>query len=281
MRIDLVGALTDHYGSPGCLVDYRRQFDWTVWQDGEDPSKFTVALETLAVKAFGDMGPDARTQIIRDRFTAGHANSALGRHLDSMPPETPIRDIVDRSRVWESHADADYRRVIKSTLERAQPVYVVSEPTPEPTPGPTVADITGPSVCLADLETMLRRLLPAVPAQALPHLSASADLETMLKHLLPAVPAQTPLPRSAPTEIETMLKRLLPGTLTQVPRPHPATARSDWAAVVCFSCGNYGHGVSRCPTSDVKFPYMLPGWSAEGQPPGSEIHSAPRTQSVV
>ena len=28
----------------------------TVRRDGEDPSNFAVALETLAVKAFGDMG---------------------------------------------------------------------------------------------------------------------------------------------------------------------------------------------------------------------------------
>ena len=58
-RIGLVGALTDHYGSPGCLADYRRQFERTVRQNGEDPSKFAVALETLAVKALGYMGPNA------------------------------------------------------------------------------------------------------------------------------------------------------------------------------------------------------------------------------
>ena len=58
-RIGLVGALSDHYVSPGRLADYRRQFEKTVWQDGEDPSKFAVALETLAVKAFGDIGPNA------------------------------------------------------------------------------------------------------------------------------------------------------------------------------------------------------------------------------
>ena len=45
------------------------------------------------------------------------------------PPEIPIKDIVDRCRVWESHADTDDRRVVKPTSERAQPVYAVSEPT--------------------------------------------------------------------------------------------------------------------------------------------------------
>ena len=126
------------------------------------------------------------------RFIAGHPNSDLRRHLDSVPPETPIGDIVDRCRVWDIHADTDDRRVVKPMLERAQPVYAVSESTLGPTEQ-VVAAITGPSVGLADLETVLR----------------------------------------------------------------------DWTAVLCFSCGNYGYGVSRCPTLDVKCPYMLPRWSAE------------------
>ena len=84
----------------------------------EDPSKFAIALETLAIKALGDMSPNARTRIICDRFIAGHPNSALQRHLDSVPAEAPIRDIVDRCRVWESHTDTDDRRVVKSTPER-------------------------------------------------------------------------------------------------------------------------------------------------------------------
>ena len=255
------------------------------------------------------MGPNARTRIICDRFSAGHPNSALRWHLDSVPPETPIRDIVDRCRVWESHADTDDQRVVKPTLKRAQPVHEVSEPTLGPTEQ-IVAAITGPSVGLANLGTMLKCLLPAIPAQAPPPLSAATDLETMLKRLLPAVPAQALQPRSAPTEIEAMLKRLFPGTLTQAPQPRPAIARRDWAVVLCFSCGNYGHGASRCTTLDVKFPYMLPGWSAEkrgdhyamisprltaerlragngdwsgmeGQPPGSVIHSDPRTLAAV
>ena len=70
---------------------------------GEDPSIFTIALETLAVKAFGDMG---HLRLIRDRFIAGHSSCELRRYLDSVP-ETPIRDVVDRCRVWESHAEPE------------------------------------------------------------------------------------------------------------------------------------------------------------------------------
>ena len=77
----MVGALTEHYRSPGRLADYRHQFERTTHTAGEDPSIFAVTLETLAVKAFGDIC------IIHDRFIAGHDSCELRRH-----------------RMWESHA---------------------------------------------------------------------------------------------------------------------------------------------------------------------------------
>ena len=81
-RIGLVGVPTEHYGSPGRLADDRCQFERTVRQNGEDPSKFAVALETLAVKAFGYIGLNARTRLIHDRFNVNHPNCDLWRHLD-------------------------------------------------------------------------------------------------------------------------------------------------------------------------------------------------------
>ena len=92
-RSGLVDALTAHNGSPGRLADYRRQFEKTTRTVGEDPAIFATAIETLAVKAFGDMGRTAQLRLILDRFIAGHSNCDLRRHLDSVPPETPIRDI--------------------------------------------------------------------------------------------------------------------------------------------------------------------------------------------
>ena len=65
-------GLTEQYGSPGRLADYRRQFEKTARREGEDPSIFAIALETLAAKAFGDMGHTARLRFIRNRFIAGH-----------------------------------------------------------------------------------------------------------------------------------------------------------------------------------------------------------------
>ena len=83
-RTGLVGALSAHYGSPGRLADYRRQFEKTTRTAGEDPSIFATALETLAIKAFGDMGQTARLRLVRDRFIAGHNSCELRRHWDSV-----------------------------------------------------------------------------------------------------------------------------------------------------------------------------------------------------
>ena len=76
-------ALSAHCGSPGRLADYGRQFEKTTRKTGEDPSIFVIVLETLAIKAFGDMGQTARLRLIRDRFIAGHDSCELRQHLDS------------------------------------------------------------------------------------------------------------------------------------------------------------------------------------------------------
>ena len=105
--MQLTDALSSHYGSPGRVANYRREFDKTVRKRGEDPSNFAITLETLAVKAFGNMSQTARLRLIRDRFIAGHESCDLRHYLDCVPPDTPLRDIVDRCRVWESHANPE------------------------------------------------------------------------------------------------------------------------------------------------------------------------------
>ena len=98
--------------SPGRLADNRR-----LGRQGRIPP---IAFETLAVKAFGDMGQTAWLRLFRDRFIAGHSSCELRRYLDSVPPETRNRDVVDQCRVWESHADPEIRRVSKPGPE---PIY--------------------------------------------------------------------------------------------------------------------------------------------------------------
>ena len=72
---------------------------------GDDPSIFAIELETLARRAFIDIDPLIQLQLVRDRFIEGQAECALRRPLDSLGSDTPMADIVDRCRVWESHIE--------------------------------------------------------------------------------------------------------------------------------------------------------------------------------
>ena len=167
------------------MADYRRQSKKTTGQPEEDPSIFATALETLAVKAFGDMGHTARLRIIQDRFIAGHASCELCKHLDSVAPETHIRDIVDHCRVWESHADSDNRRGSRPGPERALPIYMVDD-VGSGTDDRTVAAVTTSPTAPEQFKSLLRRLLPT-----------------------PVVPP--PRPKMVPSELDQLLQRLLGG----------------------------------------------------------------------
>ena len=116
----------------------------------------------MAVKAFGDMGQTARLRLIRDRFIAGHGSCDLRRYLDCVPPDTPLRDIVDRCRVWESHARCEVRRISKPMPEPAYPTYVVKQSyETEPV---HVVTVNKPSSSVDQSEELLLAVLtPTVP----------------------------------------------------------------------------------------------------------------------
>ena len=62
---------------------------------------------------------------MRDRFIDGQEKCALRRHLDSVGPDTPIADIVDRCRVWESHEEIDSGRGVNLKLKRPHAVFLI------------------------------------------------------------------------------------------------------------------------------------------------------------
>ena len=95
----LLKTLSAHYASPGRLAKHKRQFERMTRPSGDDPAAFAIELETLARKAFVDVDASVRLQLVRDRFIDGQEKRALRRHLDSVGPDTPIADIVDRCRV--------------------------------------------------------------------------------------------------------------------------------------------------------------------------------------
>ena len=169
-----------------------------------------MALETLAVKAFGDMGQTAQLRLIRDRFIAGHSSCELWRHLDSVPPETPIRDGVDRCRVWESHVDPVVRQVSKPSPDQTYPAYVVgdSDSISETT---WVAAVTRPRSGPDQLEDLLRRLLLAVdPPAPIPEVP---PIEKLLQRLVTETQSRPSLDVSPPASagLEQMLRLFLSG----------------------------------------------------------------------
>ena len=119
----LLKTLSTHYASPGRLARYKRQFERMTRPPGDDPAAFAIELETLARKAFVDVDASVRLQLVRDRFIDGQQKCALRRHLDSVGPDTPIADIVDRCRVWENHQEMDSGRGINPKLDRSHAVF--------------------------------------------------------------------------------------------------------------------------------------------------------------
>ena len=104
------------------------------------------------------MGQTARLRLIRDRFIAGHGSCELRRYLDCVPPDTPLRDIVDRCRVWESHANPEVRRVSTPMTEPAYPTYVVKQSEYE-TELVRVVTVNKPNSPVDQSEELLKKLL--------------------------------------------------------------------------------------------------------------------------
>ena len=210
LRNLLSGNLAAHCGSPGRLADYLRQFEKTTRTAGENPSIFAIALEILAVKTFRDMDQTARLRLTWDRFITGHNSCELRRHLDSVPQEAPIQDIVDRCRVWESHADSDVWRVSKPGPDPVFPTYVVSAPD-RGVDDLRVAAVTTPQSTPDQVEVFFRQLL------------ASA-----------AAPAPTPKPE--PPAVDQLLQRLVAETQDWRPAPAAATGSAGWKLClgICF-----------------------------------------------
>ena len=103
----LVSGLSAYYKSPGRLALLRRRFDSVFRRPGLDPATFLTELGILAIQGFEDMKEQARDTMIRYKFIAGQRQCALRRQLDGFVQDTPIGEIVDSCRVWESHSDLD------------------------------------------------------------------------------------------------------------------------------------------------------------------------------
>ena len=169
------------------------------------------------------MGQTARLRLIRDRFITGHSNCDLRRHLDSVSPETPIRDVVDRCRVWESHADPAVRRISKPTPDPIYPTYAVGD-TGSDNEIIRVAAVSGLKSDQNQLTDLLRRIIST--AEHLAPNPEISDMVSLLQQLgreaLNRPPAVVNPP--VPTTLEQMLRSYLDGQCQwrrQPPRQRP------------------------------------------------------------
>ena len=199
--------------------------------------------------------------------------------MESIPPETPIRDVVDRCCVWESHADPAVRRVGKPSPDPVYPAYAVGDAgnNIEMT---KVAMVTGQRSSLIQLEDLLRPVLaPAEPPAPKPEVPA---VEKVLQQLVRETQSRphAVLSPPVPTDLKQMLRSFLENQRRQWPPPRKRPAQRDWTDVVCFSCGKSGHATSRCPKFDESFPFMQPGWQTE-KTPGGVIMIPPRVKTAA
>ena len=204
----LMKSLSDHYNSPGRRAGYKCQFQRVVRRPEDDPSVFAIELETLARRASTDIDSSIQRQMVRDQFIDGQAECALRQHLDSLIPDTPMSDIVDSCRVWESHRDVETEPGIRSNR---RPVHAICQVAVD-------EQIRTPLPEKESLEEIISTLLPtpAPPKTRTDPILSDRDLlvQRLLGTLAPSIPVVRE--RSAVTDLETMLLSWLPvGTVKE------------------------------------------------------------------
>ena len=146
--------------------------------------------------------------MVRDRFIDGQAECALHSHLDSLGPDTPMSDIVDCCRVWESHRDVETEPRTSADRRPADAVCQVTVDEQIPTASPE----TEP------LDNIIKKLLPTpVPPTPRDH-PIPSDRDLLIQRLLGTLIPSKPVvqERSVVTELETMLLNWLPvGTVME------------------------------------------------------------------
>ena len=251
----LIKSSLDHYSSPGRLAEYKCQFQRAFRRTGDDPSVFAIELETLARRAFIDIDTSIQLQMVWDRFIDGQAECALRRHLDSLGPDTPMADIVDCCRVWESHLEVEIEPRTSADRHPVRAICQVTADKQTPAASPeteTLEDIIRNACCRRRRYRLRRRSRYRQTG-----ISSSSDL---MGAICPPQPVAQE--RSTVTELETMLLNWLPvGTVTEgdAASPNPSADSAEG----CFSCGVLTHTTDQCQTLDKSFPFLPTGWQAE------------------
>ena len=245
----MIKSLSEHYNAPGRLAEYKRQFQLAFRRPGDDLSIFATELEMLARRAFMDIDTTIQLQMVRDRFIDGQAECALRRHLDSLGPNTPMTDIVDCCRVWESHCEVEIQPRMSADRRPARAICQVTEVEPAP----------ATSTETETVEDIIRKLL-LTPALPLP-VPIPSDWDVLIQQLMEAICPPTPVAQER-SDLETLLLNWLPvGTVTEEDAASPDLSADS--AEGCFSCGGLTHRTDQCQTLDESFPFLPTGWQAE------------------
>ena len=179
----LVNSLSDHYSSPGRVAEYQHQFQRAFRRPGDYPSMLAIELETLARRAFVDIDPLTQLQMVRDRFIDGQAECTLRRHLDSLGPDTPMADIVDCSRVWESHSELASSRQMGTDRHSPRAVCQVTEHGQSSVESPETES----------LEDIIRKLLPTLSQPPPEAAIIPSDKDLLIQRLMGAIRPSQPV----------------------------------------------------------------------------------------
>ena len=184
--------------------------------------------------------------------------------MDCVPPDAPLRDIVDRCRVWESHADPEVRRVSKPMPEPAYPTYVVEQSEYETEPVQVVT-VNKPNSLVDQSEELPKKITGSADPNSSPPPPELSPMDKLVQLLLSETAKRKPVPPTPvePPGLETLLQTYFAEQQSPQQELRLRPVRRNWSDVKCFSCGKTGHSVTRCPTLDVTFPFILPGWKAE------------------
>ena len=130
--------------------------------------------------------------------------------MDSVSSETPIRDVVDRCRVWESHADPAVCRIGKPDPDPTYPTCAVGDADSD-NEATRVAVVTGQRYGQSQLEDLLWRVISMVERPAPKTEVSNVDklLQQLVREPLSQPPAVVSPP--VPTTLEQMLRSFLDG----------------------------------------------------------------------
>ena len=237
--------------------------------------------------------------MVRDRFIADQHSCGLRRHLDSVPPDTPIRERVDHCRVWESHSEQK-RGSSPATDGHPKCKGVSSDPWEFACVGKDSfreepwTPVSGANVVRSDRGESQEK------GSGCSRAASQVMLSSLITRLLRTAQEDNPAEVKVPQDAGTWGLPVAPVPETSAQSP----VLGAELVMVCFSCGRPGRGVNRCSRVNTSFPFLPSswlvtiqdgqcravwpsgptaqfqsgneGWSAwEGQPPGPVVTTDP------